>query len=111
MIKEYEMVPYRRLICAVIIQAVNDYQIHLKQDGIELAAASRVGRWFAMEKPDGHGNFPHLCELLDLDPERLRSRLNTRDLVKEMRAYQAAMDARFARYRAMVDGGVTALAE
>lgn len=106
MIQEHEMVPYRRLICAVIIQAVEDYQAHLKKDGIKAAETSRVGRWFLDAAPDGNGNFQHLCELLDMQPERLLGRLNTRDLLKEMRAYQAAMEARYARYRAMVDGGL-----
>jgi hypothetical protein len=107
MIKEYEMAPFRRLLCAVIIQAVEDYQALLLKAGLEEAAASRVGRWLLSEQPDGHGNFPHLCELLERDPERLRSRLNTRNLLKEMRAYQKTLDGQFARYRAMVDGGLS----
>lgn len=107
MIKEYEMVPYRRLICAIIIQAVEDYQAQLLKTGVEEAAASRVGRWLLSEKLDGHGNFPHLCEMLERDPARLRSRLNTRNLLQEMRAYQKTLDGQFARYRAMVDGGLS----
>lgn len=103
MLREHEATPYRRLLCAVILRAVEDYQGVLRKEGIEAAEAARVGRWFLAPKVE-FGNFRHLCELLERDPERLLSRLNTRDLLKEARAWQASLEARYARYRARVDG-------
>ncbi len=107
MIQEYEMVPYRRLICSIIIQAVVDYQAVLQKDGIAKAEASRIGRWFLAPDPTNRVNFLQLCDLFDMQPERLLSRLNTRDLVKEMRTYQKALEERYQRYQAMVAGAST----
>jgi len=104
MIQEHEMVPYRRLICSIIIQAVVDYQDVLKKDGIAKAEASKVGRWFLSPCSKNEANFVRLCDMLNLQSERLLSRLNTRDLVKEMRAYQKALEDQYKRYQAMVAG-------
>ena len=108
MLRDYEVVPYRRLLCAVVLKAIEDYQDVLRQDGIQAAEASRVGRWFLTPAVE-FGNFRHLCDLLGREPDRLLSRLNTRDLLKEMRALQAGLDAQYARYRAMVDGLTTSM--
>lgn len=105
MLDKEQVTACRRLLSKVITQAVEDYQAILKDEGLQAARESRVGRWLLETRQDGHGNFPHLCELLELAPERLVSRLNTRGLLREMMAHQAALEARYARYRAMVDGG------
>lgn len=108
MIQEHEMVPYRRLICSIIIQAVVDYQDVLKKDGIAKAEASKVGRWLLSPCSKNKANFIRLCDMLDVQPKRLLSRLNTRELVKEMRAYQKALEERYQRYQAMVAGATVA---
>lgn len=104
MISQQQVTAFRRLLAKVITQAVEDYQDVLKKDGLEAAKASRVGRWLHESQPDGRGSFPHMCELLEVAPERLQGRLNTRDLMHKMRAHQASLEAQYARYRARVNG-------
>lgn len=104
MITEHQVVACKRLLSKVVTQAVEDYQLELKKGGIQAAQGSRVGRWLLETRPDGHGNFPHICELMGLAHERLQTRLNTRDLMHQMRAYQAQLEARYKAYRARVNG-------
>lgn len=104
MSREHEMVPYRRLICAVIIHAVTDYQALLTKSGVAAAESSRVGRWFLAPCAGNPANFHRLCAYLDKDPARLVARLNTRGLVREMRDYQEALEKQYKRYQAMVAG-------
>lgn len=106
MISEHEMVSYRRLICAVIICAVTDYQALLTVKGVAAAEDSRVGQWFLSPDVDNKANFHRLCAYLDKDPARLVARLNTRDLVREMLDYQKALEKQYKRYQAMVTGSL-----
>lgn len=104
MLNESEMVPYRRLVCSIIIQAVTDYQEEMKKSGRSDADVSRIGRWFLQPDPTNRANFANLCDLLNKKPEHLLQRLGTRDLLREMRTYQAALEKRYQRYIAEVDG-------
>lgn len=101
------LTPYRRLACAVILKAVEDYQAALKEDGEAPAAASRVGRWFSAPDAGNPANFHILCDLLGFSPEHLTARLNTPGLVRKMRIHQQALEAEYQRYRAQVDGAAT----
>lgn len=104
MITEHQVVACKRLLSKVVTQAVEDYQDVLKKEGIQAAQGSRVGLWLMETRPDGHGNFPHICELMNLAHERLQTRLNTRDLMRQMRAHQAMLEARYKALRAQVNG-------
>lgn len=108
MITEHQVVACKRLLSKVVTKAVEDYQAVLKKEGIHAAQASRVGRWLLETRPDGHGNFPHICELMNLSPDRLQTRLNTRDLMHQMRAHQAMLEARYKALRARVNGDTSA---
>lgn len=104
MLTDHDLLPYRRLICAIIIQAVTDYQSVLMREGVAAAEASAVGRWFLAPDSANRANFHHLCAYLDKDPARLVARLNTRGLVREMREYQEALEKAYKRFQAQVAG-------
>ena len=74
----------RALSCAVILRALEDYSEILAKSGIAKAACSEVGRYF-LEPGRRQYGFEWSCEQLDINPDRIRSRINTRGLMKLIR--------------------------
>lgn len=75
---------YKRLVAAVVRQALDDHQANLKQHGITAALLMEPARWLLADTQLVF-SFEWCCNVLDLDPGGIRARMNTRDLIKKMR--------------------------
>ena len=66
------------LAASVLIQAIEDYQGHEREHRED------AKRFFASDSKRPYG-FLWLCDHLDIDPEKIRMELNTRNLMHRMR--------------------------
>lgn len=88
-----KMMPrYRALMSSVVIQALMDYQDDLKRHGEKKAKIGSAGHFLLSDDNRVYG-FSWICDHLDLNPDRIRSRLNTRGLLAEMRLQVARQRA------------------
>jgi hypothetical protein len=92
----------RALASAVILQAIEDYQATSNSSDktfvAEMERNRRSARSFLHSNSDRVYGFVWLCQQLDMDHERIRSRIESPGLIAEMRCVRSAQDA-YARSR------------
>jgi hypothetical protein len=92
----------RALVCAVILQEIEDYQAKSNSSDKAFIAEMERSRRSAssfLKSDDGRVyGFVWLCQQLDMDHERIRSRIESPGLIAELRRVRAAQDA-YARSR------------
>lgn len=88
---------YKGLISSVALMAIEDYQDELKKQSYVAALASEPGRYFHSDSELPY-SFLWCCAVLDMDPNGIRSRLNTRGLIQEMRKVKT-LQAKYANER------------
>ena len=82
---------HKAIWSAVILQAISDYQRELRAGGIHHAEKSEPGQYF-LSNSNRHGGFIWVCSVFDISPDNIRNRLNTRELMAEMKkAYTAQL--------------------
>ena len=68
--------PERRLVMAVLLEAVNDVlRTTFSQSEVSRRNSEDALRWIASNKNDHLLSFESVCDLLDIDPSALRKRL------------------------------------
>ena len=82
--EEMQRIRCAALAASVLLQAIEDYQeLLVKFDRIR-AERSEVGDFFLSGTKRPYG-FLWICDHLDVDPEKIRMELNTRNLMHRMR--------------------------
>jgi len=93
---------YRAIACGVILQALEDYQATSssrdKAVQAEIERNRGSARRFIFDDSDRVFGFLWLCQTIDMDPERIRSRIEQPNLMAELRRVRAAQDS-YARER------------
>ena len=68
------LIPEKRLVCGVLLQALLDHAYNLKHYNLKKASIMEPARWI-LSKDNGPFTFNWCCEILEHNPEKLLHRM------------------------------------
>jgi len=85
----------RHLLAAVLLRAVRDYCYSGSKDPEEARVAEAAREWIfdGSEDEDHIGAFCTICQLMDLDFQRVRAQILSMSLVRERQASPGLLEA------------------